>query len=150
MKKILILIVWICSLQIMATNVVVECRMGTDLLQDIATIGKWIYLDDNMQLVDKEGNILAEESLENIKKITFTTSTSSAVEEVPTHSIVIYPNPTQDVLMIRGIEAQVLRVYDLQGRVVKKTIGTEVTVGDLAEGTYLLQVGTQVMRLIKQ
>lgn len=150
MKKILILIVWICSLQIMATNVVVECRMGTDLLQDIATIGKWIYVDDNMQLVDKEGNILAEESLENIKKITFTTSTSSAVEEVLTHSIVIYPNPTQDVLMIRGIEAQVLRVYDLQGRVVKKTIGTQVTVGDLAEGTYLLQVGTQVMRLIKQ
>ena len=49
-----------------------------------------------------------------------------------------------------GAEAQILRVYDLQGRVVVVGEGTEVSVGNLPTGTYLLQIGTQVVRFIKQ
>ena len=52
--------------------------------------------------------------------------------------------------MVQGAEGQTLRVYDLQGRLLKQTKGTEVQVEDLANGTYLLQIGTQVVRFIKQ
>ena len=80
----------------------------------------------------------------------FAGEVGSAVENVESsNQIVVYPNPTQDVLMIQGIDAQALRVYDLQGRLLKSAIGTQVYVGHLAEGTYLLQVGTQVVRFIK-
>jgi myo-inositol-hexaphosphate 3-phosphohydrolase len=63
--------------------------------------------------------------------------------------VVVYPNPTQDILMIQGIEEQALRVFDLQGRLLKTENGTQMNVSNLAEGTYLLQVGTQVVRFIK-
>ena len=132
----------------MAINLVVEHRSGADLLQDISLIGKWIYVGEDLQLLDKQGNVLATEPLANIKKITF--SVPTATENVQTKAILVYPNPTQDVLMIQGIEAQTLRVYDMQGRLLKVENGTQVSVGKLAEGTYLLQIGTQVVRFIKK
>jgi hypothetical protein len=52
--------------------------------------------------------------------------------------------------MIQGIEAQALRVYDLQGRLLIQEEGTQVNVNNLTNGTYLLQVGTQVVRFIKK
>ena len=151
MKKIFLFFAFVCSLQVMALNLVVEHRSGAELLQDIALIGKWVYVGDDLQLLDKAGNVLATEPLANVKKITFAISgAQTAVEDVQSSNIVVYPNPTQDVLMIQGIEAQPLRVYDLQGRMLKNENGTQVQVTDLPEGAYLLQSGTQVVRFIKK
>ena len=135
----------------MVANLVVEHRSGMDLLQDVAIIGKWIYVGEDLQLLDKQGNVLATEPLANIKKITFALSgAQTATENVQTNAILVYPNPTQDVLMIQGIEPQTLRVYDLQGRLLQTEIGTQINVSNLAVGTYLLQIGTQIVRFIKQ
>ena len=151
MKKIFLFFAFVCSLQVMALNLVVEHRSGAELLQDISLIGKWVYVGNDLQLLDKAGNVLATEPLANIKKITFSVSGSmTSVEDVQPSNIVVYPNPTQDVLMIQGIEAQALRVYDLQGRMLLQAEGTQVGVGQLTEGTYLLQIGTQVVRFIKK
>lgn len=151
MKKIFLFFAFVCSLQVMALNLVVEHRSGAELLQDIALIGKWVYVGDDLQLLDKAGNVLATEPLANIKKITFSVSGSmTSVEDVQPSNIVVYPNPTQDVLMIQGIEAQALRVYDLQGRMLLQQEGTQIGVSQLSKGTYLLQIGTQVVRFIKK
>jgi hypothetical protein len=151
MKKLFFFLAFVCSIQMMALNLVVEHRSGADLLKDIAVIGKWVYEGDNLLLLDKAGDVLATEALANIKKITFSTSGPvTNVENVDSNSILVYPNPTQDVLMIQGIDAQALRVYDLQGRLLVQEEGTQVDVNHLAEGTYLLQIGTQVVRFIKK
>ena len=151
MKKILLFFALICSLQMMVANLVVEHRSGADLLQDVAIIGKWIYVGEDLQLLDKQGNVLATEPLANIKKITFALSgTQTATENVQTNAILVYPNPTHDVLIITGINTQTLRVYDLQGRLLQTEIGTQINVSNLAVGTYLLQIGTQIVRFIKQ
>jgi hypothetical protein len=137
-------------MQAVALNLVIEHRSGGDLLQDIAIIGKWVFVDNSLQLQDKSGSILATESLTDIKQIIFSVSDASAeIEDIPSNTILVYPNPTQDVLMIKGIENQRLRVYDLQGRLLSTSIGTQVEVKHLANGTYLLQVGTQIVRFIK-
>ena len=151
MKKLLLFLAVVCSMQMMALTLVVEHRSGADLLKDIALIGKWVYEGDYLLLLDKAGNVLATEALANIKRITFSTSGPvTDAEGVHNNSILVYPNPTQDVLMIQGIDAQALRVYDLQGRLLMQEEGTQVGVQHLAEGTYLLQIGTQVVRFIKK
>ena len=138
-------------MQMMALNLVVEHRSGADLLQDIAIIGKLVYVGDELQLLDNEGDILATEPLDKIKKITFFVhGPVTNIENMDTNSILIYPNPTRDVLMIEGVDSQTLRVYDLQGRLIKTENSTQVDVSNLAEGTYLLQIGTQVVRFIKK
>ncbi len=137
-------------MQILAADLILLKRDGTQQLQDVAIIGKWVFVEKNLQLLDKAGNLLAMELISNIKKITFSLTDGSAVENVPTNSIVVYPNPTQDVLMVQGIESQTLRVYDLQGRLLQTENGTQIGVSSLPEGTYLLQIGTQVVRFIKK
>lgn len=132
--------------QMAATNLVLLKTDGTQQLLDIATIGKWVYVGDDLQLLSHDGVVLAQEPALNIRKITFAESSGT---DTPT-SVVIYPNPSQDVLIVSGIEAQTLRVFDMQGRLVKSENGTQVHVSDLAKGTYLLQVGTQVVRFIKK
>lgn len=150
MKNIVILLcALLCSLQASALHLVIEHRSGEDLSQDIAIIGKWVFVEEELQLLDKSGVVLATESLSEIKKITFSASTTDT-ENVQSNAILVYPNPTQDVLMIQGVESQTLRVYDLQGRLLIATNGAQVDVEHLADGTYLLQVGTQVIRFIKK
>ena len=152
MKHTFILIcVILCSLQTMATNLVLEQRSGAEVLHDIATIGKWLFVEDNIQLLDKSGNILATELIANIKNIQFATSgTNTDVNDTLVNTIFVYPNPTQDVLMIQGAESQTLRVYNLQGSLLQTEWGNQIAVSHLPVGTYLLQIGTQVVRFIKK
>ena len=104
-----------------------------------------------MQLLDKVGNLLATEPISEIKNITFSISNpETATENVQMNSIVIYPNPTQDMLYISGTTPQTLRVYDLQGRLLINETSMQINVSTLNMGTYLLQIGTQVVRFIKQ
>ena len=150
LKFILIYIIF-WSLQTMATNLVIEHRSGAEEMQDIATIGKLVFVEDSIRLLDKSGNVLAIEALSNIKKITLLTSdTSEDVNDTIVNTIVVYPNPTQELLIIRGVESQTLRIYDLQGRLLKTEWGNQISVGNLSDGTYLLQIGTQVVRFIKK
>ena len=147
-NKFILICAIFCSLQMISTDLVLLRSDGSQQLQDIATIGKWVYVGDDLQLLSHDGEVLAQEPVMNIRKIMFAESTST--ENISANQILIYPNPTQDVLLINGIEAQDLRVFDLQGRLLKTENGTQVNVSDLAEGTYLLQVGTQVVRFIKK
>ena len=151
MKHIFILICVICcSLQTMATNLVIEHRSGAEEMQDIATIGKLVFVGENIQLLDKDGNILATEPIANVKKICFAPPTNTNVNDTLVNTILVYPNPTQDVLMIQGAESQTLRVYNLQGSLLLTQWGNQISVGNLPDGTYLLQIGTQVVRFIKR
>ena len=153
-KLFLSLVALLIGAQMMATDLVLLKTDGTQQLQDIATIGKWVYVGEDLQLLSHDGVVLAQEPAMNIRKITFAESsdpdTPTSMENIQSTSIVVYPNPSQDVLIVSGIEAQALRVFDLQGRLVKAENGTRVHVSDLTEGTYLLQVGTQVVRFIKK
>ena len=80
MKNTFILICAIfCSLQMVATNLVLLKSDGTQQLQDIAAIGKWVFIADDLQLLDKSGNVLATEALNDIKKITFVGRTAMVI-----------------------------------------------------------------------
>ena len=151
MKHIFILICVICcSLQTMATNLVLVQSSGEKVSKDIAKIGKLVFVEDSIQLLDKEGNLLATESIANIKKIYFAPPTETDVNDTLVNTILVYPNPTQDMLMIQGAASQTLRVYNLQGSLLQTEWGNQISVGNLPDGTYLLQIGTQVVRFIKR
>ena len=152
MKHIFILICAIlCSLQTMATNLVLERRSDAEVLQDIAIIGKWVFVENTIQLLDKSGDTLATEPIADIKKIQFATNgTNADLNDTVVRTIIVYPNPTQDILMIQGAESQMLRVYNLQGSLLQTEWGNQIAVSHLPDGTYLLQIGTQVVRFIKR
>lgn len=148
-KFLFLVIALLCSMQMMANTLVIERYLGAEIAQDIALIGKWVFVDTDLQLLDKSGNILASECIANVRKIIFSDAPTS-IENIGQGNIVVYPNPTYDVLYIKGIEKQVLRIYDMQGRILQAIEGTQISVSNLPVGTYLLQIGTQIVRFIKQ
>ena len=84
------------------------------------------------------------------KKGLVESSKEENIEDVESDAIVVYPNPTQDVLYVKGAENTILRVYDMQGQLLQTAEGDRLTVSSLSTGTYLLQIGTQVVRFIKR
>ena len=154
-NRFILIFAMLCSLQCIATNLVVETRTGSGLSNDIAIIGKWMFVGQNLALLDKSGGILALEPLSNIRKIVFSPSepdvpTNDAVVE--TESLyVVFPNPTQEELYIQGATDETpLRIYTMEGKLVTSAEGQAIEVNSLANGTYLLQIGTQVARFIKE
>ena len=154
-NRFILIFAMLCSLQCIATNLVVETRTGSGLSNDIAIIGKWMFVGQNLALLDKSGGILALEPLSNIRKIVF----SPSEPDVPTNEAVlgteslyvVFPNPTQDVLHVQGATDETpLRIYTMEGKLVTSAEGQAIDVNSLANGTYLLQIGTQVARFIKE
>lgn len=150
--KILFLFAAICCLQMQATKLVIQRSDHTKVIQDLAVIGKWMYSGDYLQLVVHDGTLLAEEHVANIRKIIFADDSEETAigQTVQDNVIRVYPNPTHDRLMVEGVEIGTMRIYDLQGRLLKTETGTGIDVYDLPDGLYLLQIGTQVVRFTKQ
>lgn len=150
--KILFLFAAMCCLQMQATQLVIQRSDHTKAIQDIAAIGKWMYSGDYLQLVAHDGTLLAEEHVANIRKIIFADDSEETAigQTVQDNVIRVYPNPTHDRLMVEGAEVGTMRIYDLQGRLLKTETGTGIDVYDLPDGLYLLQIGTQVIRFTKQ
>lgn len=68
-------------------------------------------------------------------------STGTFTEEVGTQRQVhVYPNPATDVVRTTRNGNVRLRLLDLDGRLVRSATGTEMSVLDLAAGTYVLEV----------
>lgn len=135
-------------MQMFATDILVEC-IDTLKTHDIAKIGKLVFVGNEIRLLDKSGNELATE-LGDVRKITFAEDVATDLDSVQPGDIVIYPNPSHDIIHVDGIKPTDLRVFDLQGRMLLVEHGNQVTVSSLPIGTYLLQVGIQVVRFIKQ
>ena len=53
----------------------------------------------------------------------------------------VYPNPARDRVVVEGMEAVEVKVYNTSGQMVKCVRGTnEIDVEGLAEGVYLLRI----------
>ena len=56
-------------------------------------------------------------------------------------SVQVYPNPAKDKVVIEGIEASEVQVYNALGQMVKTVRGTnEIDLSGLVEGVYLLHI----------
>jgi len=70
-------------------------------------------------------------------------------------SILVFPNPVKEYLIVKGAENGVpINVYDLNGRLLQTVYSqensTNITVSSLQQGTYLLKIGEQTIKFIKQ
>ena len=79
-----------------------------------------------------------------------------AVEELDISPISLYPNPTSDVVLIEGVEAAEVLVYNSIGQLVKTLQNSnEISAADLPEGLYLLWITDiegirHVARMVKE
>lgn len=157
MRKIIVLsimLIAVLSAQADVTRLRIEALSGAESAHALAVIGKMVVGAEELCLFDTAGVNLGCTPLRQIGKIVFLEDEPWGTEQVQSPTIQVYPNPTQNSLFIRGVEGtQTVRIYSLQGQPVASAVvtggGADIYVGDLPNGTYLLQVGAQVLKVIK-
>ena len=141
-------------------SLVVKPLSGKECITALGNIGKVVYSGDSLYVYDAAKNVLFSDLLANVQHIRFSDeqpSTSNQVEDTQTNNglqVKVYPNPTQDILMVENAQGDVLRLYSMDGRLlVTQAIengSAQVNVAELPTGNYLLLSGNQSFQVIKQ
>lgn len=145
----------ILTAQAEATHLSVEHLDSTEATSALAQIGKIVLSYDDMCLYDKEGNKLGCTPYAQIDKIVFYKEGATGLDNTADSHIQVVLNPAEESLSIRGIEGeQTIRIYSMQGHLILSagSVNGEanLSVGGMPNGTYLLQVGAQMMKFVKK
>ena len=160
MKKILLLLSLLLTTAItMAeTGLTVQPLTGPEQQYAISKIGRIQLANNITYLYDKTGTELGHTPIANINKIVFEEipDTSSGTDDLQnTTNIRIFPNPAQEALIIKGVQiGEILRIFNLNGQLLSSHAATSdetsIPTNKLQQGTYLLQIGAEVVKFIKQ
>ena len=160
--KFILICALLCSLQIWAAipSLVVKPLNGSECITALGDIGKVVYSDDSLYVYNVAKELVFSNLLSNVQHIRFSGEQPNAptnVENTQSNSdmqVKVYPNPTQDILMVENAQGDVLRLYTMDGRlVVTQAVengSAQVNVAELPTGNYLLLCANQSFQVIKQ
>lgn len=138
----------------------IEYLNGEEYKTTISSIARWEIdgTNEKFRLVALDGTLLAERNLyDDISRIViFDDNEGNTVKtEDNLLSISVFPNPTQEMLYVDGINAgETIRIFSLDGQMLLASTAGNVTISlsveSLSNGVYLLQIGTEIVKFIKQ
>lgn len=138
----------------------IEYLNGEEYKTTISSIARWEIdgANEKFRLIALDGTLLAERNLyDDIRRIViFDDNEGNTVKtEDNLLSICVFPNPTQGMLYVDGINAgETIRIFSLDGQMLlSSTAGNgtiSLSVESLSNGVYLLQIGTEIVKFIKQ
>ena len=134
------------------THVVVHQLAGADYTHALATIGKFTLTDNKLCLVFTDGQIIDVCPISNLGSLTFESKTT-AISNIQRNEITVTlaPNPTSGSVYINGVaEGAHVNIFDIAGHIVLRGAAPAVELSALPKGVYLLQVATQVVKVIRK
>jgi len=155
-QKLLLVVALLVGLQVFAeTSLVVYPLSEAEQATALSTIGYVKLRNDSMFLYSKADFLLGSNRLSEVRKVTYEDRSVDAIEEVKTSSsILVYPNPTHDALMIKNADCDKVCVFNMNGQLLITAPLYDgcatLNVSSLADGTYLLQLNTELVKFIKQ
>ena len=160
-KQILFVGALLCgSLLLHATDVqslVVEAKGGTESAYALSGVQRITFSGSNLLVTKKDGT-QSSFTTANVQKLLFGLRTVTAIPEATSASsnLAVYPNPTADVLFIKGaVATSQARVYNLTGiaQSVPSTHladGLQLNVSALPQGVYLIQLDGETIKFQKR
>lgn len=71
------------------------------------------------------------------------TQSELGVDDIQKENIKVYPNPTTDIVSVQGVpNVNSIRVFNLQGKLLKETNASEINIEQFQSGTYLINFYT--------
>ncbi len=141
-------------------SLVVKPLSGQECITALGSIGKVVYSGDSLYVYDKAQTLVFSDLLANVQHVRFSDeqpSTPTSVENTQGNNalqVKVYPNPTQDILMVENAQSEVLRLYAMDGRLVGTQAvengSAQVDMTELPAGNYLLLCGKESFQVIKQ
>ena len=139
-------------------SLVVRPMYDTDKITALQKIGKLVYSGDSLLVYDNEGTLVYGDLFENVKHVRYSDErppiSVDDKQDVDALQVVVYPNPTADVLYVDNAEVGEIRLYSAEGRLLQTLeIGEGRVIVDMSgypTGAYLLFCGGEVFSVIKK
>lgn len=132
----------------------VEKLDGSEQKFALSLIGKITFNNGVMYLYDHNNVLLGNSNVSQIGRIVINQNDETAIDAVGS-GIRVFADPAQQQIVVLGLpENQMLRIFDMNGRVIRtvqsQSAQTLIDVSGLTNGTYLLQMGAQIVKFVKQ
>ena len=159
MKKRLLFLMFVLAMgwQVRAEMSLVVCSMmEADKIIALQKIGKLVYSGDSLLFYDNVGALVYGDLLENVKHVSYSDEEPQTPVETQyiASQIVVYPNPTADVLYVDNAELGEVRLYTADGRLLQVVEVYEgrvtVDMSGCPTGTYVLFCSGEVFSVIKK
>lgn len=115
------------------------------------------YWTQGEKLIIEGSSLKGEIALSNVERISFAKAVpTSDVTENASEAITLYPNPTTEVIIIKGINASSsISMTDMEGRLLavakeRESDAIIFNVSALPSATYLLNVDGQTFKFVKR
>lgn len=143
--KLLILLSTMC---LFVSEMLAEESVSVVDEQEISSIilrNGWLYL------ISPTGDVLIQERIADVRTIVFPErQPTTDIVDVPYENVLVYPNPTNNTLIIQGESMEDYRIFDREGHLLTNGTGNIIDVSSLSTGTYLLQINNHIFKFIKQ
>ena len=154
-KIFLIPLLFIAIAAIAETSLIVQPLSGNEQAQALSAIGYVKVASDSLFVYSHSDMLLGKNAFKDIRSIRYgELATVTGIDDVNTTICYIYPNPTQDMLIIDNPDADKALIFDLNGRLLQSVAlygeKTTIKVTSLPQGEYLLLLNTQTFKFIKQ
>ena len=161
MKKRLLFLMFVLAMgwQVRAEMSLVVCSMmEADKIIALQKIGKLVYSGDSLLFYDNEGALVYGDLLENVKHVSYSDErppiSVDDEQSADAMQVVVYPNPTADVLYVDNAELGEVRLYTADGRLLQVVEAHEgrvaVDMSAYPAGTYVLFCSGEVFSVIKK
>jgi hypothetical protein len=124
---------------------------GTETAYTLSEVQKIVFENNTMTV-----NMKSDSDATGITCVSFLLVVPVGIENPKlASSVFVFPNPVQTNLKVAGVEKNVkINLINLNGTLLQSIIAqddsTDINVSSLPQGVYLLQVGDQVVKFIKQ
>lgn len=161
MKKVFVIVFALLSISSFAAlSLVVKPLSGMECITALGNIGKITYSNDSIYVYDAYKEVIFSDLLQNVQHIRF----SDVKPSVPTDvenlqgenmtQVLVYPNPTQNLLHVKNAQADFVRLYTAAGQLVQSAQMQDgeimINLSSCPAGSYLLLCGNEAFQIIKK
>ena len=156
-KKLFLLLctLWTLSPLSAETALIIQPLTGDEQANALAQIGYVKVTPDSLFVFSHGDLLLSKAAIKNIRHICYgEPNESTGIDDVQSATTCrVYPNPTQDRLVIKNAEGEKVYIFDINGRLLQtanlQNGNATLNVSPLPQGEYLLLLNTQTVKFIK-
>ena len=136
-------------------SLIIKPLSGEELANALEKIGYVKVTRDSLFVFSHSDFMLSKIAIKDVRHIRYGEAEQVGIDEVQANTTCrVYPNPTQDILIIDNANCEKVYVFDLNGHLLQSTPingeHTSINVTSLPQGDYLLLLNNQTIKFIKQ
>ncbi len=157
-KKLFLLLctLWTLSPLSAETALIIQPLIGNEQANALAQIGYVKVTPDSLFVFSHGDYLLSKAAIKDIRHIRYgEPNQPTSIDDVQSATTcLVYPNPTQDRLVIENAQGEKVYIFDINGRLLQTANlqdgNATLNVSPLPQGEYLLLLNTQTIKFIKQ